>query len=703
MAYRLAIDIGGTFTDFALVDETAEEVVIHKALTTSNDPSEAVLEGSSQLLDRQGVSFDAVTTITHGTTLVTNAIIERKGACTGMVTTGGFKDVLDIAHERRYDLFDLRLVFPQPLVPRGFRCEVEERIGYTGAIRTPLNMHGLEKRISEMIDKHGLESLAVCLLHSYLNPVHEMEICTFLKKKFPFLYVSASSDVSPFMREYERFTTTTANAYVQPVVDRYILRLEEGFFSKGFGGMFLMMTSSGGTFTAEAARRFPVRLLESGPAAGVLMSAHMGRALVLPNILSYDMGGTTAKGCLIRNGAPRKKYHMEVARVHEFKQGSGLPIKTPVIDMIEIGSGGGSIAWVDARGLIKVGPSSAGASPGPACYGNGGQEPTLTDASLILGYLDPHFFVGGRMALDVNASKKVISENIAVPLGLDVVTAAWGIHEIVNEDCARAFRIHASERGVDYRSCTMVAFGGSGPVHALRISRKLKIPRVLFPMGAGVFSAFGLLVSPLSFDNLRSYRVPLNELTVEQLEAVFGSMAEESSLLLSRAGVPAHHVQIIRRLDMRYQGQGFEIEITLPHGVALERCLERLPEIFDSAYRERYGVTLVDEPLEIVNWKVETKDSSPRTGGVYHSDKGGKEETMLKGYRQIYVPESQNFEKCPVYSRYAMDPGTVLKGPAVVEEAESTCIIGRGDMVTVDEHYNLVAEIQEGEFNDGEV
>jgi len=692
MSYRLAIDIGGTFTDFALVEDSSGDVAIYKQLTTPSDPSLCVLDGAKRLLNEQGVSFDVVKTIIHGTTLVTNAVIERKGARTAMIITKGFRDILDIGNERRYDLFDLRLVFPAPLIPRGLRFEIEERISYAGEVITPLEPDNLEDLMKKLVAEHDVESLAVCLLHSYLNDMHERRISAFIKEHLPGLHISTSSEVFPFMREYDRFTTTTVNAYVQPVVDRYLDRLEKGFQGQGFAGNLYIMTSSGGTVTTETARRFPVRMLESGPAAGVLMSAYLGRNLNLPNLLSYDMGGTTAKGCLIRKGTPRKEYYMEVARVHEFKQGSGLPIKTPVIDMIEIGSGGGSIAEVDQRGLIKVGPQSSGADPGPACYGLGGTYATLTDANLVLGYLDPDFFVGGRMALDVEASRRVIKERIAAPLGLDVVDAAWGIHEIINEDCARAFRVHASERGVDYRNCTMIAFGGSGPIHALRISRKLKIPRVVFPFGAGVFSAFGLLVSPMSFDSLRSHRIFYEDLTPRLFTETFQPLIEESSDLLKHAGVEQRDIRIVRRLDMRYLGQGFEVEVTLPDLQSPKELVEQIPKIFVAEYQKRYAISLIDEPLEIVNWKVEAQGKATGMGGKYHPEDAAGD-AALKGHRRVFFPEAKAYLQAPIYDRYALQPGTSLKGPAIVEERESTCIIGPGDRVVVDGRYNLVAEI----------
>lgn len=696
MAFTLAVDIGGTFTDIALTDEDTGTRAIFKVLTTPHDPSIGVLDGSSKLLAAEGVPFDALEAIIHGTTLVTNAVIERKGARTGMLTTGGFQDVLEIAYERRYDLFDLRLKFPEPIIPRSRRYEVGERVTYAGEPLF-LDMDDVREKVEVLITEHNIESLAICLLHSYINPVHEKRIESSTREEHPGLYVSTSSDVFPFMREYERFTTATVNAYVQPIVDRYLGRLETGFRRKGFGGELYIMASSGGTMTTQTARRYPVRMLESGPAAGVLMSAHVGRLTDTLDLLSYDMGGTTAKGCLIRSGRPRKTYKLEVARVHEFKPGSGLPIKAPVIDMIEIGSGGGSIAEVDERGLIKVGPRSAGADPGPACYGLGGEFATLTDADLILGYLNPDYFVGGRMTLDRTAAERVIMEKIGRPLGLDLNSAAWGIHEIINEDTARAFRIHASERGVDYRRCSMVAFGGAGPVHALRIARKLKIPRVLFPLGAGVFSALGLLVSPLSFDSFRSRRIALDAVTLTLFSEMFQPLIEEASKRLRLAGIRSSDIRITRRLDMRYLGQGFEIEVHLPDEQDPEKLIAQIPAVFAQAYREIYGTNLIDEPLEIINWKVEASGPMPVVDGEYRPVDISSPGPSQRGSRPVYFSEKGGFLECPVYDRYRLKPDTFFTGPGLFEERESTCVIGVGDRAKVDSRFNLIAQIAEAD------
>ena len=479
------------------------------------------------------------------------------------------------------------------------------------------------------------------------------------------------------------------NAYTQPMFDRYIDRLERGLADLGFGGRLFVMTSSGASIMPETARRFPVRALESGPAAGALMSAHLGRKLRFPDLLSFDMGGTTAKGALVRGFTALKQYDLEVGRVHEFKRGSGLPVKLPVIDMIEIGSGGGSLARVDERGLIRVGPQSAGADPGPACYERGGTRPTLTDADVVLGYLDPEFFLGGEMRLDADAARAAIEEHVAKPAGLDPIRAAWGVHEIANEDVARAFRIHASERGFDYRRSSMVAFGGSGPVHALAIARKLRIPRVVFPIGAGVMSALGLLVSPLGFEVSRSRRVFVADLDTASFERFIAPLVEEASEFLHRAGIADPHISI--RLDMRYQGQGYEIEVTLPHGgdgTGHAEAFARLDELFRARYAEIFAETFLDESLEIVSWKVET---SGEEAALDYASVAGDAGAREKRPRDVWFGDA--FVECEVIDRYALEPGTTIEGPAVIEERESTCVLGPGDRATVDAHLNLVAEL----------
>jgi len=697
MNYRLGVDIGGTFTDFALFDTRSGSMAVHKQLTTPEDPSIAVIAGTRTLLERHAIDVQNLSAVIHGTTLINNAVIERKGALTGMLTTKGFRDVLDIGMERRYDLFDLRLKFPIPLVPRRLRVEVDERVLYDGKVAQALDLDQARQEVTRLVGEHGIEALAVGLVHSYVNSTHEDAIRAMVEKEFPALYVCTSAEVAPFMREFERWTTTTINAFTQPLADRYLGHIETGLHDLGFRGSFLIMSSSGGTVTAATARRFPVRTLDSGPAAGVLMSAYHGRLLGDQNLLSFDMGGTTAKGSLIREQQPLRTYELEVARVHEAKKGSGLPVKIPIIHMIEIGAGGGGIAEVDERGLIRVGPNSAGADPGPACYGRGGVKPTLTDANLVLGYLDPEFFLGGARPLDRAAAETVITEGIARPLDIELARAAWGIHEIINEDVARAFRVHASERGFDYRSCTMVAFGGSGPLHALRIARKLQAPRVVFPSGAGVMSAFGLLVSPLSFELVRSNRKFVSEFDSASFEREFVPLIEEASQFLIDAGIERTDIKLQRRLDMRYFGQGYDIEVVLPDGPADGSAFDVLPDEFARTYEKVFSMSFIEEPLEIVNWKVEVTGPTPQMGDGYQLDQSAPGGEALKGTRTAFDPSAGSMIEWDVYDRYALKPGDRLTGPALVEETESTCVIGAGDSALVDDRYNLIAEIAEGE------
>ena len=689
MAYRLGIDIGGTFTDFALVNSTgfnedAGTFAIHKQLTTPDDPSRAVLEGTANLLRRHGLDLGAVVEIVHGTTLVTNAVIERKGARTGLLTTRGFGDILDMRQEKRYDVFDLRLVFPDPLVPRRRRGEVDERCHYDGTIEVPLDLAGARAALDHLVQEERIEALAICLLHGYANPAHEQALGEMAAAAYPDLAVSLSSEVCPEWREFERFTTTSINAFTQPMFDQYLRRLEMGLKELGFGGQFFVMSSSGGTLTPETARRFPARVIESGPAAGAQMSAFHGRALKRTELLSFDMGGTTAKGALIRGGAAIKVYHQEVARMHDFKAGSGLPVKSPVIDMIEIGAGGGSIAGVDVRGTIRVGPNSAGADPGPACYGQGGGDATLTDANLVLGYLDPEFFLGGEMSLDRAASEQVIRDNIAAPLKLSLARAAWGIHEIVDEDVARAFRIHASERGFDYRGSSMIAFGGSGPVHAMGVARKLGIPRVIFPVAAGVMSALGLLASPLTFEVARTRQIFVDDLTAEDFAGTLAALEADAMAPLLEAKVETEALSINRRLDMRYHGQGHEIEVSLPPDVKIEA----LAQIFREHYAAVHGAALLDAPLVVTTWKVEVSATPPELASAAPTAQG---EAAPKGTRQAYFGE--DYVAAPVYDRQDLGIGVIIDGPALIEERESTVIIGPGDRVQVDEFGNLIAEL----------
>lgn len=689
--FRIGVDIGGTFTDFTLFDDASRIARTHKRLTTPADPSQAVIDGTSAIVAEAGLAPADVRAIVHGTTLVTNAVIERRGVPTAMLVTKGFRDLLDIGAERRYDLFDLTIAFPRAVVPRALRIEVPGRLRYDGSEVEALDLADVERELRQMVDEHGVRAVAICFLHSHVDARHEAAAAAFVAGRFPELSVSTSSDIFPFVRELGRWTTTTLNAYVQPVVDRYLDRLEGGLRQAGFAGKLLVMGSSGGTLTPAMARRYPIRLLESGPAAGALMSARHGSELGLDSVLSFDMGGTTAKGCFVRNGRPLKRYDLEVARVHEFRQGSGLTVKIPVLDMIEIGVGGGSIAQVDDRGLIAVGPVSAGADPGPACYMRGGTDATLTDANLLLGYLDAGSFLGGSMKLDPEAARAAMEQNVAAPMNVEVMRAAFGVREVGCESVARAFRTHAAEQGVDCRKSVMVAFGGSGPLHGARVARKLGVQRLVCPNGSGVMSAFGLLSSPLAYEVVRARRLALDEAGVEILRTELATMIEDTKAVLVAAGAPADAIGHAFRLDMRYRGQGYEVEVELSE---LDACTQAtLEKGFAAVYARTFGLAFPEQPAEIVNWKVEAVGPSPQNGTHYRLSVQGAAATALQGYRPAWSADAEAMVPHAVYDRYALAPGTVIEGPALVEERESTCVLAAGDRLSVDPNLNLIIDI----------
>lgn len=704
MQYRLGVDIGGTFTDFALFGPDGATLAIFKQLTTPDDPSRAVIEGITALLDQEQIAITDVGEVVHGTTLVTNAIIERRGARTGLLTTEGFVDVLDMREEKRYDVFDLRITFPDPIVPRPLRREVRERLRFDGSVEIAVDVDSAQRSVAELVELHKIESLAIGFLHAYANPAHEDAVRARIKASFPQLAVTTSADVFGGRREYERFTTACVNAFTQPMFERYIARLQSGLSELGFAGGFYVMSSSGGTLAPDTASRLPVRVVESGPAAGVQMSVFHGAALELPDLLSFDMGGTTAKGALIRDGAAMKVYSLEVARQHEFKAGSGLPLRTPVIDMIEIGAGGGSIATLDARGTIRVGPQSAGAAPGPACYAQGGTQATLTDANLALGYLDPDYFLGGAMALDLAASRQAIGEQVADPLEISLERAAFGIHDIISEDVARAFRIHASERGFDYRRSSMIAFGGSGPVHALSVARKLRIPRVVFPVAAGVMSALGLLASPLAFEVAQTREIFIQDLDAEEFAERFEALEVRAMAPLLDAGLSTEQIRIARHLDMRYHGQGHEIEVSLP-AIEPSAVFAQLPALFVAQYQRLYAFATLQSPLVATNWKVEAFGPPAGLKSGYQITTAVESGAAIKGRRRAYFAHGghggdddgnsdSGWIDTVVYDRYALRPGAMIDGPALLEERESTVVVGPRERVFVDQQFNLCAELE---------
>ncbi len=692
--YRVGADIGGTFTDMIIVNTETGAFSIGKTLTTPHDPSLAVETVLKETLAVAGVDSAEIQRLIHGTTLVTNAMIERKGVLTALMTTTGFRDSIEIGRETRYDLYDLMIEQPKPLVPRYLRFDVPERTLQDGAQHTPLDVEYVERLTAELAE-NGIEAVAVCFLHSFANPSAERAAREAIQRVAPEMRVSISADVVPEIREFERASTTIANVYVQELVEKYLRQLEKRLANNDFVGNFYLMLSSGGIATVETAIQFPVRLLESGPAAGALAAQAYGQVTGHDDIISFDMGGTTAKICVIDKGEPLIAHDFEVDRIYRFAKGSGLPIKLPVIELIEIGTGGGSIARVDALGLLKTGPDSAGAAPGPVCYGNGGTEPTITDANLILGYLDPAFFLGGKMSLNMAKARQVIDEKIAKPLGLTIEEAAWGIHQVANENMANAARVHALERGKDPRRFPLFAFGGAGPVHAYRIAVSLGSPLLLAPLGAGVMSTVGFLTAPLAFDFVRSWAVEFGAIDWDHANALLNEMQVEGEELLQASGVAADEITHRREVDMRYVGQGHEIGVTLGDGELSEVIAADLKTHFEQTYQDLYERLGPPVNVEILNWRVVSSGPKPNVqlNVVMKDDSAVRATNVQKGSRQAYFPESNGFTDTPIYDRYRMKPGMTFDGPAIVEERESTVIIGPNAKCHIDEHFNLIAEM----------
>jgi len=687
--YRVGLDIGGTFTDLIVVNDATGAFAVGKTLTTPHDPSEGIERVLLETLLQAGVPATAVRQLIHGTTLVTNAIIERKGARTALLATAGFRDSIEIGRENRYELYDLMLEMPQPLAPRYLRFDVPQRTLADGSTEQELDVAYVERLARELAES-GVEAVAIAFLNSYANPAAERAAREAVLRAAPQMRVSISSEVVPEIREFERTSTTLANVYVQGRTEQYLRDLQARLERANFRGNFYLMLSSGGIATVETAMRFPVRLLESGPAAGALAAANYGAAIGQPDLLSFDMGGTTAKFCVIAHGQPLIAHEFEVDRRYRFKKGSGLPIKLPVIEMIEIGSGGGSIARVDSLGLLKVGPDSSGAEPGPVCYGRGGREPTVTDADLVLGYLDPGYFLGGRLALDPSAARHAIQTRIAVPLGLTLDEAAWGIHQVVNENMANAARIHTLERGKDPHGLPIFVFGGAGPVHGFRIALALGSPMLIAPFGAGVTSTVGFISAPLAFDFVRSRRSPLNEIDWFHAGALLDEMQSEGDVLLSASGVPAAQIEHRREADIRYVGQGHEIRVRLPDGALDAGGLPALLAAFEAEYLRLYGRLGPPVPVEVINWRVVSSGPRPQVRLAVDGSRGGDAPSAIKGRRRAYFPEAGGMSDTPVYDRYRLECGAAGQGPAIIEERESTLVVGAGGRWHIDDQWNLI-------------
>ena len=686
----MGVDIGGTFTDFALVDDTSGTLSVNKCLTTPHDPSEAIMKGLDVLLKKEGLHPSQIDVIVQGTTLATNALIERKGVKTGLITTEGFRDILEMRREVRYDLYDLFIEMPEPLIPRNLRLGVRERVNKDGKVLTGLDRSQLKTTIDQLIGQ-GVESIAVCFLNSYANAHNEKLAGEIIAQKAPSLSVSLSSEVAGAIREDERFSTTAVNAYVRPLTETYLTSLSKKMAAAGFNGALFAMLSNGGLTTFDNAKKFPVRLIESGPAGGTMAAAFYSNLLNNGNLVAFDMGGTTAKISMVQEGKPATTSSFEVARLRRFMKGSGLPLMISALDMIEIGAGGGSIGWVDPLGLLRVGPESSGANPGPASYGLGGEQPTVTDAALILGYLDPDYFLGGEMKLSKEKATKAVKEKIADPLGLDVIEAAWGIHRVITENMASAARIHVLEKGKDPRRFSLLAFGGAGPIHAWQAAKLIGSPQIISPLAAGVMSALGFLVTPVSMDFVQTHISRLDDVDWDRVNALLDDMEQRGIEQVVAGGASPREVTVTRSADMRYVRQGREINVPIPNGRLSGESVESIKQSFHTTYQGLYSRCLTNVPIEIVNWKVVTSGPRPTMQLQKLKSSAGKD-SAEKGKRPAYFSEYKGFVDCPVYDRYRMGPGMRLDGPVIIEERESTLVVGPGGRLEIDDYLNAIVE-----------
>lgn len=671
--YSLGIDIGGTFTDFTLIDESGSDITTEKELTTPDNPALAALQGSRRLLAETDVQFDEIETIIHGTTLVSNTIIEKNGATTGLLTTGGVKDILQMRRGWRYDVYDWQLEYPPPLVPRNRTMELAERINSDGEVVSPLERAEVSTQIGRLVENHDVESVAVSLLHAYESDDHERLVADVFADEYPNIHVSLSSEVSPIIREYERTSTTVVNAYVAPVLDAYLDFFKSELHDAGFSGSIYLMTSSGGIVDVETAKTEPVRLVESGPAAGVLVNRMFGETHGSADIFSFDMGGTTAKGSIVRDGEINMTYQADVAREHRFKPGSGYDIITPMIDITEIGAGGGSIASIDEMtGLVEVGPESAGSDPGPICYDRGGTNPTVTDAALLLGFLTPDRFMGGRLALASRKTRSIFRESLADPLDISTEEAAWQVLELVSENMANAFRQHTASKGIDPSGLSMVAIGGAGPMTAFSVAKKVGLRDVICPFGAGVGSSIGLITAPKLYKVSSTRRSTVSDASTSTMVDEFQRLYEEAAAVLERAGANARELVTRLSLDMRHINQGHEIEVALP-GIDIDDVTPEIArERFQETYRDRFNRDILDLPIEIINYRVEVHEPADELDvDALETD------ATAEGYvetRPLYFGDHGEVDG-DVYRWSGLSPGDSVEGPAVVEADQTTAIV----------------------------
>jgi N-methylhydantoinase A len=668
---RVAVDIGGTFTDLCL--ERRGTLTSVKVLTTPRAPEEGVLAGMEEILRQTGVKPAELGLIIHGTTLATNAIIERKGARTALIVTEGFRDSIEIAFEHRFEQYDIFMQKPPPLVPRDLRFGVPERMDGRGNVLIPLDEAAVRALVPKL-KAARIEAIAIGYMHAYLDGKHERRTRDILAELLPGTSITLSSEVSPEIREYERWSTAVANAYVQPVLARYLGRLDDALRAKGVTCPLFLITSGGGLAALETARKFPIRLVESGPAGGAILAASLARQCGLDKVLSFDMGGTTAKICLIDHGEPQHSRTFEVARQYRFLKGSGLPLRIPVIEMVEIGAGGGSIASVDPLARINVGPESAGAEPGPASYGRGGTEPTVTDADVVLGRIDPGYFAGGSIKLLPDKAGAAVDQAVGAKLDLKRFDAAFGISEIVEENMANAARVHAVERGKELQARTMIAFGGAAPIHAARLAEKLGIDRIMVPSGAGVGSAVGFLMAPVAYEVVRSRYVQLDEdkFDPDYVNRLFAEMRAEAEAVV-KAGAPEARLVETRTADMRYRGQGHEITVSLPTGAFDRSSRQMLIKLYEEGYATTFGRTIPGLSVEIMNWtlRLAAAQAPMPPSPPQPADKPAKP----RGKRPVYDAGDQDMKEVPVYHRADLETGSFVPGPAVIAEDETTTIV----------------------------
>ena len=668
MSARLAVDIGGTFTDFAL--ESGGRHWTHKLLTTSRAPELAVLHGMEQILAAAGVGAGDVRMFVHGTTMATNAVIERKGAKTALLVTQGFRDSVEMAYENRFEQYDIWMERPPPLVPRNLRLPVPERLSARGDIVKPLEP-SVFPEIVRTLKEANIASVAIGFLHSYVDPVHEVKARDILAGLAPHLSITLSSEVSPEIREYERWSTACVNAYVQPVMTRYLTRLQEGLRERGVACPLYLMTSAGGLTTLDVGQRFPVRLVESGPAGGAVLARHIAAECGFRDVISFDMGGTTAKICLIDDLKPQYSRSFEVARQYRFLKGSGLPIRVPVVEMVEIGAGGGSIAEVDALSRVQVGPESAGSEPGPACYGRGGTRPTVTDADLVLGRVRADHFAGGRMRLDAQAAAKAVDAQVGKKLEIDTTRAALAISEIVEENMANAARIHAVERGKDLSKRAMIAFGGAAPLHAARLADKLDVQTIVIPTGAGVGSALGFLLAAVSFEIVRTRYCLLDDsFDASSADELRKAMREEAETIVRQAEPSAALVEVWTA-DMRYNGQGHELAVPIPADIAI--APERLKALFEREYMHQFGRVIPGVPVEVLNWTLRLSGPEPKAQTCPPLER--ERQVNSEAAVELVDPSTGQSMTAEIHHRADLMPGDVISGPALIVEDETTTFV----------------------------